>query len=73
MDDSQISRRPDVRPGVLRRWICPVCRVGTVWHSDPAYGSTPPPCGGLVSVAPGLLRDAHDPCELMPLDVRHDG
>lgn len=54
---------------MLRRWICPTCRLGAVRHGDPVYGR--PSCEGAVSDGL-LLREPHAPVEMLPLDVRHE-
>jgi len=70
VDDARISKRPDVRNGVLKRWFCDVCGHGTVRHVDPLYGR--PWCEGALVTALGVACEPHEPRYMTPLDRQHD-
>ena len=69
MDDARISKRPDVRAGVLRRWYCRRCGYGTMQHVDPSYER--PWCEGAVVTAMGVACEPHPPTYMVPLDLDH--
>jgi hypothetical protein len=68
MRDEDVSKRPDVRPHVMRRYWCPLCRVGETRHYE--YGA--PVCEGAIVTALGIAKDPHPARAMLDIDRRHD-